>query len=85
MLIEFEIEINFVFASCEVGLSFNLFTYSILSGKFSKMKTVVLLLDVQVFVDLPNSGVGKKILILGIRNVCLWSNFFLSLGFEQIS
>ena len=40
-------------------------------------------LDVQVFVNSSNFYVGKKILILGIRGVCLRSKFFSALNLTK--
>ncbi len=42
-----------------------------------------ILLDVQVFVNLPNLRRWKKILVLGIRAVCLRSKFFSALNLNK--
>jgi hypothetical protein len=47
-------------------------------------RLVDLKLDVQVFVNLPNSCVEKIILIRGIRPVCLWSKFFTALDLNKL-
>jgi hypothetical protein len=48
-------------------------------GGFSRR----LILDVQVFVNFPNSGVGKKILILEIPHVFPRSKFFSALDLNK--